>query len=233
MLSKSLGLPQPICNSIENACFSNPPGRYCQASLSTGLKPATRFTGSTPRPAAPSSKCGRRLRHISRAPSTPSSMRPGSCRQIGGIARQHRGLDQAARTVAPGSAAQRGTRRPYFESCQETVEQEAALGFDARLRSTAGNYVLRAAIDALARKHRFAPGKLAEGTKLLSQAIAFDVANAMTLHREEANKGRGSAANNDRRSDCRLRQRHRRCAHSHHQCLDIADNDVLDHARGG
>ena len=76
----------------------------------------------------------------------------------------------------------------YFESCRKTVEQESALGFDARLRSTAGNYVLRAAIDALARKHRFSPRKLAAGTKLLSQAIAFDVANAMTLHREAAER---------------------------------------------
>ena len=78
----------------------------------------------------------------------------------------------------------------YFESCQKTVEQESALGFDARFRSTAGNYVLRAAIDALARKHRFSPRKVAEGAKLMSQAIAFDVANAVTLHREAAEKAR-------------------------------------------
>ena len=74
----------------------------------------------------------------------------------------------------------------YFESCRRTVEQEAAIGFDARLRSTAGNFVLRAAIDALARKHRFSPHTLAEGAKLISKVIAFDVANAMTLHREAA-----------------------------------------------
>ena len=76
----------------------------------------------------------------------------------------------------------------YFESCRRTVEQESALGFDGRLRSTAGNYVLRAALDALARKHRFSPRKLAENAKLVSQAIAFDVANAMTLHREASEK---------------------------------------------
>jgi methyl-accepting chemotaxis protein len=74
----------------------------------------------------------------------------------------------------------------YFESCRHTVEQEAAIGFDARLRSTAGNFVLRAAIDALTRKHRFSPRRLAEGAKLISKVIAFDVANAMTLHREAA-----------------------------------------------
>jgi methyl-accepting chemotaxis protein len=76
----------------------------------------------------------------------------------------------------------------YFESCRKTVEQEAAIGFDARFRSTAGNFVLRAAIDALARKHRFSPRELAESAKLVSKVIAFDVANAMTLHREAAEK---------------------------------------------
>jgi methyl-accepting chemotaxis protein len=76
--------------------------------------------------------------------------------------------------------------RAYFESCKRTVGQEAELGFDARLRSTAGNYVLRAALDALARKYWYSPAKVAAGTKLVSQVLAFDVANAMTLHREAA-----------------------------------------------
>ncbi len=74
----------------------------------------------------------------------------------------------------------------YFESSRHTVEREAAMGFDARLRSTAGNFLFRAGVDALARQHRFSPHKLAEACKLLSQVIAFDVANAMTLHREAA-----------------------------------------------
>jgi methyl-accepting chemotaxis protein len=74
----------------------------------------------------------------------------------------------------------------YFVSCEKTVSQEAALGFDARLRSTAGNYVLRASLDVLVRKHRFSPGKVADSGKLLSQVLAFDVANAMTLHRAAA-----------------------------------------------
>jgi methyl-accepting chemotaxis protein len=72
----------------------------------------------------------------------------------------------------------------YLESCRRTVAQETALGLDARIRSTAANYVLRAAVDALAAKHRFSPAKVAEGTKLISQALAFDVSNAMMLHRE-------------------------------------------------
>jgi methyl-accepting chemotaxis protein len=48
--------------------------------------------------------------------------------------------------------------------------------------------VLRAALDALARQHRFSPKMLAQIAKLVSQVIAFDVGNAMTLHREAEEK---------------------------------------------
>jgi len=74
----------------------------------------------------------------------------------------------------------------YFRSCCNTVQQEAAIGFDGRMRSTSGNFVLRAAIKALANRHRFSPAKLAERAAAISQVIAFDVSNAMTLHRESA-----------------------------------------------
>jgi methyl-accepting chemotaxis protein len=76
----------------------------------------------------------------------------------------------------------------YAESCRRTVEQEAALGLDARMRSTAGSYVLKAALDALARKHRFSAARLAAQARSVSQVISFDVANAMTLHRQAAEK---------------------------------------------
>ena len=78
----------------------------------------------------------------------------------------------------------------YFNACRETVEQEKALGLDARFRSTAGNYVLRAAVDALSRKYRFSRGKFVESAKIISQIISFDVANAMTLHRQANEKAR-------------------------------------------
>ncbi len=81
----------------------------------------------------------------------------------------------------------------YLTSCQDTVEQEAALGLDARMRATVGNYVFRVALDARARKSRFSVAKLAESAHALSQFIAFDVANAMVLHRltaEEAARTR-------------------------------------------
>ena len=74
----------------------------------------------------------------------------------------------------------------YTESCRHTVEQEAALGFDARMRSTAGSHVLRVALDALARQYRFSSAKVAERGRAISQVLSFDVANAMTLHRQAA-----------------------------------------------
>jgi len=58
--------------------------------------------------------------------------------------------------------------RRYAESCRRTVEREAEIGLDARIRSSAGNTVLRGALDALARAHRFSPAKLAERAKVVS-----------------------------------------------------------------
>jgi len=78
--------------------------------------------------------------------------------------------------------------RRYAESCRRTVEREAEIGLDARIRSSAGNTVLRGALDALARAHRFSPANLAERAKVVSQVISFDVANAMTLHRQAAER---------------------------------------------
>jgi methyl-accepting chemotaxis protein len=74
----------------------------------------------------------------------------------------------------------------YFVSCRKAVEQECLLGIDASFRATVGNYLLRVAVDLLSRKYRFSQSKCAKYTKLISQVIAFDVANAMALHREAA-----------------------------------------------
>jgi methyl-accepting chemotaxis protein len=72
----------------------------------------------------------------------------------------------------------------YAELCSHTVDQEAAIGLDARMRSIAGSFVLKGALDALARKYRFSPARLVECTKIISQVICFDIASAMTLHRQ-------------------------------------------------
>jgi methyl-accepting chemotaxis protein len=76
----------------------------------------------------------------------------------------------------------------YVESSRFTVEQEAAIGLDARMRSSAGNFVFRAALLALARKHWFSPRRLVDRAIVISQVIALDVSNAMTLHRQRAEK---------------------------------------------
>ncbi len=79
-----------------------------------------------------------------------------------------------------------GLDNHYVESCRRTVVQESAVGLDARMRSSAGGFVLRAALKALARKHWFSPRKLVDRAIVVSQLIAFDVSNAMTLHRQSA-----------------------------------------------
>jgi methyl-accepting chemotaxis protein len=74
--------------------------------------------------------------------------------------------------------------RDYAESCRHTVHQEAALGMDARIRSTGGHYVLSAVLKALARKHRFSSAKVVRYGTVVAKVISFDVSNAITLHRE-------------------------------------------------
>jgi hypothetical protein len=74
----------------------------------------------------------------------------------------------------------------YAEACSQTVRAEAAIGLDARMRMTAGSYVLGMALEVLSRTHRFSSGKVAARVKVLSQVIGLDVSNAMTLHRQAA-----------------------------------------------
>jgi hypothetical protein len=65
--------------------------------------------------------------------------------KIGAIVAQHRDFIKQLELSHLEALLNGELDDAYFESCQKTVGQEAALGFDARLRSTAGNYVLRAA----------------------------------------------------------------------------------------
>jgi methyl-accepting chemotaxis protein len=76
----------------------------------------------------------------------------------------------------------------YVESCRHTVEQETAIGIDGRMRSSAGNFVFRAALMGLARKYWYSPRRLADRAIVVSQVIALDVSNAMTLHRQFAER---------------------------------------------
>ena len=74
----------------------------------------------------------------------------------------------------------------YADLCRRTVKEEAAMGLDARIRSSAGNHVLTAAIKEISRKYRFFPGDIAARSCAVSQVIGFDIANAMSLHTEAA-----------------------------------------------
>ncbi len=69
----------------------------------------------------------------------------------------------------------------YLECCRQTVEDETKLGFEGRARINAGAAVFRVAVVQLARKHRFSPKALAERSRVLSQAIFFDIANTSTI----------------------------------------------------
>ena len=102
------------------------------------------------------------------------------------VVAQHRDLIKKLEAVHFTALLNGNLDSQYLESCRNTVQQEAAIGLDGRMRSTSGNYVLRAAIKAMARKYRFAPAKLANTTMVISQVLAFDVSNAMTLHRDAA-----------------------------------------------
>lgn len=74
----------------------------------------------------------------------------------------------------------------YIESCQQASEQRKRIGLTPRTQIFVANVILHAAIDALAGRFRFSPRKLAEASKLVSQALAFDAATTMTLYQDAA-----------------------------------------------
>jgi methyl-accepting chemotaxis protein len=76
--------------------------------------------------------------------------------------------------------------RDYAELCRQTVQREAEMGFDARIRSTSGSFVIQMSLDVLARKRFWTSAKLAERSRVIARVISFDVSNAMTLHRQAA-----------------------------------------------
>jgi Methyl-accepting chemotaxis protein (MCP) signalling domain len=75
----------------------------------------------------------------------------------------------------------------YAESCRQTVEQEAALGLDARMRSTAGSYVLKAAFDRSWPARRTAP------RALWRASIAEELSGSIQEIGEQATRGLGMA----------------------------------------
>ncbi len=70
----------------------------------------------------------------------------------------------------------------YLDVCRSTVEEESRLGFEGRARINCGAALFRAAIAALSRRHRFSSRALVERSRVLSQAIFFDLANTSTFY---------------------------------------------------
>jgi methyl-accepting chemotaxis protein len=74
----------------------------------------------------------------------------------------------------------------YLACCRMTVEKETQLGFEGRARLNCGAAVLRRAIDSLARNHRWSSSSFAKYSKVLSQAIFFDIATTSTFYLQRA-----------------------------------------------
>jgi methyl-accepting chemotaxis protein len=72
----------------------------------------------------------------------------------------------------------------YAASCRSLSEQETAIGLSPRTRLIAANFVIRAACDALARRHFMSGRRVAAGCKLIIQAVGFDVAMTTTVNQD-------------------------------------------------
>ena len=112
----------------------------------------------------------------------------GRLSHVAAVLASHRDLVKQLETAHFEALLSGGIDSRYVESCRRTVEQEAVIGIDSRMRSTAGNFVLRATLKALARKYWYSPRKLVDRAMVVSQAIALDVTNAMALHKEAADR---------------------------------------------
>ncbi|MEW6450141.1 MAG: methyl-accepting chemotaxis protein [Pseudomonadota bacterium] len=70
----------------------------------------------------------------------------------------------------------------YIAICRKTVDEEAVLGFEGRARINCTAALYRFAIDALARKHRLSRSTFTLRTRVLSQALFFDLATTSTFY---------------------------------------------------
>jgi methyl-accepting chemotaxis protein len=80
----------------------------------------------------------------------------------------------------------------YLNCCRDTIDQEAALGFEGRARMNSAAAVLRTAIAVMAPKFRFSPAKLADRIDVLSQAIFFDLATTSTFYLQRVRDARSA-----------------------------------------
>jgi methyl-accepting chemotaxis protein len=76
----------------------------------------------------------------------------------------------------------------YMAVCRETVEEEATLGFEGRARINCTAALYRFGHELLARKYRFSSRKFALRTRILSQALFFDLATTSTFYLQRLEK---------------------------------------------
>src|SRR3954468_2119214 len=72
----------------------------------------------------------------------------------------------------------------YIRSCRDLNCWQAELGLSPRTRIFLGTLILKAALDALARKRPLSGRAVAKSGRVVAQAIAFDVATSFTLYQD-------------------------------------------------
>src|SRR5947209_11310893 len=72
----------------------------------------------------------------------------------------------------------------YAQSCQDICRIECDIGLSARTRMIAGALIIDAVLDALAKRFRWSPDRIAEAGALVTRAVTFDLAITQTLYQD-------------------------------------------------
>jgi methyl-accepting chemotaxis protein len=72
----------------------------------------------------------------------------------------------------------------YAQSCQDICRIECDIGLSARTRMIAGALIIDAVLEALAKRFRWSPDRIAEAGALVTRAVTFDLAITQTLYQD-------------------------------------------------
>src|ERR1700744_2051711 len=72
----------------------------------------------------------------------------------------------------------------YAQSCQDICRIEHEIGLSVRTRMIAGALIIEAVLQALAKRFRWAPDRIAETGALVTRAVTFDLAITQTLYQD-------------------------------------------------
>src|SRR5436305_1666673 len=72
----------------------------------------------------------------------------------------------------------------YAQSCQDICRIECDIGLSARTRMIAGALIIDAVLDALAKRFRWSPDRIAAAGALVTRAVTFDLAITQTLYQD-------------------------------------------------